>query len=323
MPHARSGEPLGPAGPTTVHYWPVEHLDALDFDPLLHRLVREEPVALVRMRYGEGHAWLVTRYEYVKEVTSDPRFSRALTVDRPVTGMTPHNVAPARGIGRTDAPDHTRLRRLVAQAFNRKRAAALRAETEATVERLVDTMMSRPAPADLAEYVSGPLPERVIGKLLGVPRADLGRLQQWRAVILSTDVPVTQTSTVKSDIAAYFRQLADHRLREPGDDLFSELAAAEARGDLSRAELVSLSVMIVLNALDQVRNQCTSMVYALLTHPEQLAALQADPGLLPSAVEELLRFIPQRCGVGMPRIATEDVTVGGVTIPAGDAVYVS
>ncbi|MGW7103333.1 cytochrome P450 [Streptomyces sp. NPDC054883] len=319
----RAGGRPCPAGPATVHYWPVEHLDALDFDPLLHRLVREEPVALVRMRFGEGHAWLVTRYEHVKEVTSDPRFSRALTVDRPVTGMTPHNVAPAGGIGRTDAPDHTRLRRLVAQAFNRKRAAALRTETEALAERLVDAMTGRPAPADLAEHVTGPLPERVIGKLLGVPRADLGRLQEWRAVILSTDSSPERTGAVKAAIAEYFRRLADHRLRQPGDDLFSELVAARAGGALSRPELVSLSVMIVLNALDQVRNQCTSMVYALLTHPEQLAALRADPGLLPSAVEELLRFVPQRNGVGMPRIATEDVTVGGVTIPAGDAVYVS
>lgn len=323
LPEARTGDRPRPGAPATVHHWPVDHLDALDFDPLLHRLVREEPVALVRMRFGEGHAWLVTRYEYVKEVTSDPRFSRALTVDRPVTGMTPHNIAPARGIGRTDAPDHTRLRRLVAQAFNRKRAAALRAETEAVTERLVDDMMGHACPADLAGHVSGPLPERVIGKLLGVPRGDLGRLQQWRAVILSTDASPARSSTVKADIAAYFRQLADHRLREPGDDLFSELSAAQAAGALSRPELISLSVVIVLNALDQVRNQCTNMVYALLTHPEQLAALRADPGLLSSAVEELLRFVPQRNGVGMPRIATEDVTVGGVTIRAGDAVYVS
>ncbi|MFD2123161.1 hypothetical protein ACFSNO_33025 [Streptomyces cirratus] len=137
--------------------------------------------------------------------------------------------------------------------------------------------------------------------MLGVPRGDLDRLQQWRAVILSTDASPERSSTVKADIAAYFRQLADHRLREPGDDLFSELSSAQAGGALSRPELVSLSVMIVLNALDQVRNQCTSMVYALLTHPVQLAALRADPGLLPSAIEELLRFIPQRSGVGMPR----------------------
>ncbi|MET9958525.1 cytochrome P450 [Streptomyces sp. NPDC006326] len=328
LPHMRPGDapappPCGGAQDPAVHHWPVDHLDGLSFDPLLHRLLREEPVALVRMRFGEGHAWLVTRYHLVKEVTSDARFSRALTVGRPVTGMTPHNVAPAQGIGRTDAPDHTRLRRLVAQAFNRRRTAALRADTERTAERLVDTMMRRGAPADLAEHVTGPLPEHVIGRLLGVPAADLGRLQEWRGVILSTDHTPAESSAVKADIAAYFRELAAHRLAHPEDDLFSELSAAQDRGELSRPELISLTVMIVLNALDQVRNQSTTMVYALLTHPGQLAALRADPGLLPSAVEELLRFIPQRNGVGMPRIATEDVRVGDVTIRAGDAVYVS
>ncbi|OAR24935.1 hypothetical protein A8W25_16655 [Streptomyces sp. ERV7] len=301
----------------------MEHLDALEFDPLLHRLLREEPVALVRMRFGDGHAWLVTRYQDIKEVTSDPRFSRALTVDRPVTSMTPHVVAPVGGIGRTDPPDHTRLRRLLAQTFNRKRVAVLKVETEAIAERLVGEMLAQGPPADLTEYVTGPLPEQVIGKLLGVPESDLGRLQAWRGVILSSDHSLEESNAVKAEIAGYFRALADHRLEHPGDDLFSELSQAQAEGALSRPELISLAVMIVLNALDQVRNQCSTMVYTLLTHPEQLARLRADPELLPTAVEELLRFVPQRNGVGLPRIATEDVPVGDVLIRAGEAVYVS
>ncbi|WP_369381855.1 cytochrome P450 [Streptomyces sp. cg36] len=306
-----------------AHFWPVEHLDALEFDPLLHRLLREEPVARVRMRFGEGTAWLVTRYQDVKEVTSDARFSRALTVDRPVTGMTPHTVAPAGGIGRTDPPDHTRLRRLLARTFNRKRVATLRVAAEAIAEELVGGMLAQGPPADLAGRVTGPMPERVIGALLGVPAADLGRLQEWRAVILSSDHTLEEGNAVKGEIAGYFRQLAGHRLEHPGDDLFSELVAARAEGALSGPELISLAVMIVLNALDQVRNQCSTMVYALLTHPEQLARLREEPELLPTAIEELLRFIPQRNGVGLPRIATEDVPVGDVVVRAGDAVYVS
>ncbi|WP_371650183.1 MULTISPECIES: cytochrome P450 [unclassified Streptomyces] len=311
------------SGEATEHFWPVEHLEALEFDPLLHRLLREEPVALVRMRFGDGHAWLVTRYQDIKEVTSDSRFSRALTVDRPVTSMTPHVVAPAGGIGRTDPPDHTRLRRLLAQTFNRKRVAVLKVEAEAIAERLVGEMLAQGPPADLTECVTGPMPEQVIGKLLGVPESDLGRLQAWRGVILSSDHSLEESNAVKAEIAGYFRTLADHRLDHPGDDLFSELSLAQAEGALSRPELISLAVMIVLNALDQVRNQCSTMVYTLLTHPEQLARLRADPELLPTAIEELLRFIPQRNGVGLPRIATEDVEVGDVLIRAGEAVYVS
>lgn len=237
--------------------------------------------------------------------------------------MTPHRVAPVGGIGRTDPPEHTRLRRLVAQAFNRRRAAALRVEAQEIADRLVVTMAEQGPPAELAEALTGPLPEQVIGRLLGVPAADFGRLQTWRGVILSSNHSLQEGNAVKAEIAGYFRELADHRVRQPGDDLFSELVAAQTAGALSRPELISLSVMVVLNALDQVRNQTSTMVYTLLTHPEQLARLRAEPSLLPQAVEELLRFIPQRNGVGMPRIATEDVAIGGVLIRAGEAVYVS
>ncbi|MCJ1677262.1 cytochrome P450 [Streptomyces sp. APSN-46.1] len=307
----------------TVHHWAVEPLDALRFDPLLHRLLREEPIARVRMRFGEGDAWLATRYEDVKTITSDQRFSRALTVGRPVTSMTPHTVAPVGGIGRTDHPDHTRLRRLVAHAFNRRRACALRILAQEATDRMVAAMAAQGPPAELTEALTGPLPEQVIGHLLGVPAGDFGRLQGWRAVILSSDASPARSSAVKAEIAGYFRNLADHRALDPGDDLFSELVSAQREGALSRPELISLSVMTVLNALDQVRNQTSTMVYALLTHPEQLALLRAEPALLPRAVEELLRFIPQRNGVGLPRIATEDVVIGDTLIRAGEAVYVS
>ncbi|GAA2753153.1 cytochrome P450 [Kitasatospora cinereorecta] len=323
MTETRPVEPTPGTAGTAVHDWPVDHLDALEFDPLLHRLLREEPVARNRLRFGEGDAWLLTRYEDVKAVTADPRFSRALTVDRPVTSMTPHCLAPAGGIGRTDPPDHTRLRRLVAQAFNRKRVAELRVGAQAIADRLVGAMVRHGPPAELTESLTGPLPERLIGTLLGLPPADLPRLQEWRAVILSSSRSPDEGNTVKAEIAGYFRELADHRLRHPGDDLFSELVAAHAEGALSRPELISLSVMVVLNALDQVRNQTSTMVYTLLTHPEQLARLRAEPALLPATVEELLRFIPQRNGVGLPRIATEDVAIGDTLIRAGEAVYVS
>lgn len=306
-----------------VHHWPVEHLDALDFDPLLHRLVREEPVARVRMRYGEEDAWLVTSYEYVKQVTADPRFSRALTVGRPVTSMTPHTVAPAGGIGRTDPPDHTRLRRLVSGAFNRRRAARLRTDAETYAARLVDAMIDRGPPAELTEALTGPMPERLLGTLLGLPAVDYPQLQGWRRVLLSRDHAPGESDAVKAEIARYVRDLAELRTRAPGEDLFSELVTARAAGALSGTELVSLTAMVVLNMLDQVLNQATTMVYALLVHPAELTRLQATPALLPRAVEELLRFIPQRNGVGMPRIAVADVPVGDALVKAGDAVLVS
>ncbi len=314
--------PAGPDG-ERVHEWAVDHLPALNFDPLLHRLLREEPVARIRLRYGEGEAWLVTRYEDVKTVASEPSLSRALTVDRPVTSMTPHVVAPAGGIGRTDPPDHTRLRRLVAQTFGRKRVAALRARAQELADEMTERMARQGPPADLTECLTSPLPAQLIGDLLGVPADDVGVLQGWRGVILSSNHSQEESDAVKREIAGYFRELARHRADHPGDDLFSALVAAHGEGELSLPELISLAVMLVLNGMDAVRNQVSNMVYALLTHPDQLARLRAEPALLPQAVEELLRYIPHRNGVGLPRVATQDLDIAGKTIRSGEVVYVS
>ncbi|MEU6977256.1 cytochrome P450 [Streptomyces sp. NPDC046371] len=312
--------PDGPDG--VVHDWIPSPLPDTVFDPLPHRLLHEEPVARVRLPYGEGHAWLVTRYEDVKLVASDPRLSRARTVGRPVTSMTPHTLAPAGGVGRADPPDHTRLRRLIAPTFGRRRMTALREHTERMASTLALRTLETGPPADLAESFVGPMSATVIAELLGVPAADLDRVQAWRAGILSNDTTAAAGEAVKKEIAGYFADLARHRAAHPGDDLVSELAAARGTGGISTPELVSMAVMLTLNGLDAVRNIVSTMAYVLLVHPAQTAKLRAAPDRLPRAVDELLRYIPQRDGVGMPRIVTADIEVGGVTLREGEAVYV-
>ncbi|MEV8624699.1 cytochrome P450 [Streptomyces sp. NPDC051079] len=312
--------PDGPDG--VVHDWIPSPLPDTVFDALPHRLLHEEPVARVRLPYGEGHAWLVTRYEDVKLVASDPRLSRARTVGRPVTSMTPHTLAPAGGVGRADPPDHTRLRRLIAPTFGRRRMTALREHTERMASTLALRTLETGPPADLAESFVGPLSATVIAELLGVPAADLDRVQAWRAGILSNDTTAAAGEAVKKEIAGYFADLARHRAAHPGDDLVSELAAARGTGGISTPELVSMAVMLTLNGLDAVRNIVSTMAYVLLVHPAQTAKLRAAPDRLPRAVDELLRYIPQRDGVGMPRIVTADIEVGGVTLREGEAVYV-
>ncbi|MEV6330605.1 cytochrome P450 [Streptomyces sp. NPDC051909] len=305
-----------------VHDWAVVPLPATEFDPVPHRLLHEEPVARIRLPHGEGHAWLVTRYEDVKLISADPRLSRALTVGLPLPSTTPHTLAPAGGVGRADPPEHTRLRRLIAPTFGRRRIAALREHTERRAATFLLDLVETGPPTDIAESFVGPLSAAVVAELLGVPAADLDRVQAWRAGLLSHDTTADAGDAVKKEIAGYFADLARHRAARPADDLISELSAARAAGDVSTAELVALAVMLTLNGLDAVRNIVSTMVYVLLTHPDQTAKLRAEPGRLPRAVDELLRYIPQRNGVGMPRIATADIEVGGVTVRAGEAVHV-
>ncbi|ALG15071.1 cytochrome P450 [Kibdelosporangium phytohabitans] len=306
-----------------AHHWPVEDLPGVQFDPLLARLLREEPIAKIRLRFGEGDAWLVTRYEDVKLVTADPRFSRAATVDRPVTSMTPHVIGLPRGIGRIDPPEHTRLRRLVTQSLSPRRVDRLRPHAEATADALLTSLGQQGPPADLVDAVIAPFSMRVISELLGVAEQDWGRVRDWQRIILSSNHSRAEADAVKKEIGGYFRALAERRSGEPGDDLFSALVAARDAGELTTPELISLAVILQLNGMDMVLSTASSMVYLLLTQPGWAVRLRDDIGLLPVAVEEMLRFNPTRNGVGLPRIAMQDVQVGDVTIREGEAVYVS
>jgi biflaviolin synthase len=312
-----------PARERLTHDWPVDDLADIQFDPLLARLLREEPIARIRLRFGEGDAWLVTRHEDVRFVATDPRFSRAATVDRPVTSMTPHVIGLPHGIGRTDPPDHTRLRRLVTQCLSARRVDRLRPRAEEIADDLLTLLAQQGPPADLREVLIAPSSMRVISELMGVAEQDWGRVRGWQGIILSSNHSRAESDAVKAEIGGYFRESAQRRSSELGEDLFSALVAARDAGDLSTPELVSLAVILQLNGMDMVLNVASSMVYLLLTQPGWTERLRADLGLLPNTVEEMLRFNPSRNGVGLPRIAMQDVQVGNVMIRAGEAVYVS
>lgn len=310
-----------PGSDRVAHLWAVDDLDGLDFDPFLTRLLDEEPIARIRLRFGEGDAWLVTRHEDVRAVASHPGFSREATVDRPVTSMTPHVVGLPGGIGRTDPPEHTRLRRLVSQSFTPRRVEAIRPRAERIADELLQRVAAQGPPADLVGSFTGPLSTQVISELMGVPRLDWPQMHSWRQILLSSNHSRAEADAVKAELRQYFTDLAERLRRTPGDDVFSGLVAARKAGELSRAELISLAVILQLNGMDAVRNNSSSMIYALLTHPEQHALLGVVS--VQQAVEELFRYVPHRNGVGLPRIAMADIRIGDVTISEGEAVYVS
>ncbi|MBT2444678.1 cytochrome P450 [Streptomyces sp. ISL-36] len=307
-----------------VRTWAVDDLPALDFDPLLTELLTNEPVARIRLPFAaENEAWLVTRYEDVRTVTSDPRFSRTALLDRMVTGMTGHMVASKAALNYADPPYHTQLRKAVTRTFTGQNAKRLRPLAQATTERLLDTMEEAGRPADLMRHLHGPLPMAVVCDLLGIPEEDRAELASWPDLILSSGPGPESSRAAKAQIHGYITRLLDRRREEPGEDLATELAESLAEGRISTDEAVSLAMAILISGAHAVRNNSANMVYLLLTRPELTARLRAEPELLPQAVDELLRWIPHRNGVGLPRIATEDVEIGGVLIRAGEAVYAS
>ncbi|WP_328707685.1 cytochrome P450 [Streptomyces mesophilus] len=303
-----------------VREWPAPELKGTEFDPVLAELMGEGPVARIRLPHGEGWAWLITRHEDVKAVTNDPRFGRAAVMDRDVTRLAPHFIPSKEAVGVQDPPHHTTLRRAVAPAFTSRGVERLRARAQEMLDELIEPLLAEGPPADLTERVLAPFPLAVVCEVMGVPEADRPRMHEWTVRILSSAEGAERSEEAKRAMCGYFAERL--RAQPAGEDVTSLLAAAVARGEISESEAVGLALLIQIGG-EAVTNNTGNMVYLLLSRPELWDRLRTDPGLRPGAIDELLRYIPHRNSVGLSRIALEDVTVSGVDIAAGDAVYVS
>ncbi|MCQ8771615.1 cytochrome P450 [Streptomyces telluris] len=303
----------------------VTDLPALEFDPFLWESLKDAPVSRIRLPHGDGDCWLVTRHADVRFVTSDRRFSRDI-VGRSIPKMTKHFIPLDRAVSFVDPPDHARVRAVVAPAFTQRRMDQLRPRAQAVLDRLVDGLLDAGPPADVIRHVTSPFPLAVISDLLGVPEADRIRVRDWAQTLLSRasdHAAAERARQVQQAARAYFRELAALRRAEPRDDLMSAMVAAVDEGRIDEEELLALATLMGLNGWHAVRNNASNMVYTLLTEKGLMDRLQSEPALVPQAVEELLRWIPHKHGVGQPRVATEDVEVGGVLIRQGEFVYVS
>ncbi|MER6183169.1 cytochrome P450 [Streptomyces sp. NPDC001652] len=306
-----------------IRHWPALDLNGVDFDPVLTELMREGPVTRIQLPNGEGWAWLVTRYEDVRMVTNDPRFSRAAVMDQPeVTRLAPHFI-PARGaVGFLDPPDHTRLRRSVAAAFTAKGVERIREKSRRMLDELVDELLQDGPPADLTATVLTPFPIAVICELMGVPAADRHGMHTWTQLILSSSHGKNVSEKARNEMGAYFADLIGLREGSTGEDVTSLLGAAVGSGEVTLEEAVGLAVLLQIGG-EAVTNNSGQMIYLLLTRPDLADRLRAEPDIRPRAIDELLRYIPHRNAVGLSRVALEDVGIQGVRIRAGDAVYVS
>ncbi|MQY14600.1 Biflaviolin synthase CYP158A2 [Streptomyces sp. RB5] len=303
-----------------VRVWPALDLHGVDFDPVLTELMEEGPITRIELPNGTGWAWLVTRYEDVKAVTNDDRFSREAVVPADVTRLAPHFIPVPGAVGFADPPDHTRLRRAVAAAFTKRGVERLRHRTQEILEDLVDPLLRDGPPADFTERLLVPFPLAVVCEVMGVPAADQPRMHEWTYSILSSSKGADRSEEAKNNMAAYFTELLRERGSTGGDDVCGLLGAAVARSEVSEEEAVGLALLIQIGG-EAVTNNSGNMIYILLTRPELADRLRAEPELRARGVDELLRYIPHRSAVGLSRVAKEDVELCGVTIKAGEAVY--
>ncbi|MEY9844228.1 cytochrome P450 [Streptacidiphilus sp. MAP5-3] len=273
-------------------------------------------------------AWLVTRYEDVRRGLADPRLS--LDKRHALPGNYQGLSLPAAldaNLLNMDAPDHTRIRRLVSQAFTPQRIEQLRLPIRRTAESLLDAFPAE-GPVDLVAAYAAPLPITVICELLGVPTEERRDFRGWTDTLVAPDPSrPNEARTAIAGMLGYLTRLIATKREHPGDDLLS--AMIEARDEdrdegrrLSEDELLSLAFLILFAGYENTVQLIGNAVLALLAHPDELAALRAEPERMGAAVGELMRF-DAPAPLAIRRFPVEDVTVDGVTIPAGETVLLS
>lgn len=285
--------------------------NGIDADATLRELRLNCPIVKVRLRMG-GEAWLVTKYADVRQVQTDPRFSRQ-EATKPGTPTVWPDFGVNQGLVFLDPPDHGRVRKVLAAAFSPRRVEQLAPTVQAIADRLADELVP---PTDLYANFAYPLPTLAIAELLGMPPADQRSFADWLNTILDEKETAEAKGQAMQGVYGYLGELMAYKRQHPGDDALTALLQAE---ELSDDEVLHNVQGIVFAGQDTTANAIANSVVTLLDHPDQLALLRANPEAIPQAVEELLRYLPHIVA-GFTRVATEDVEVGGTVIPAGEAV---
>ena len=313
---AQPETPQFPFPPSPVPYDPGQEI---------RELTKKCPVNKVQLP-NDSTAWLVTGFDQVREMLIDQRYSRAL-VFAPGRELYGVEATLADSMLAMDPPEHTRLRKLVAGAFTEKRMQALRPRVARIVDDLIDSMLAGPRPADLSHSFSLMVPAGVICALLGVPISDVDSFHEWsNAIFGDWDRSPGEIGEAYAAMSRYVSELIAQKREAPEDDLISVLVdARDAAGKLTEGQLVDLCIQLLGAGHETTANSINMSFVALSQYPDELARLRADPGLIPTAVEELLRYVTISGSGFVPfaRITREEVCLGGVTIPAGDAVLPS
>ena len=294
------------------------------FDPPAELAQRraENPVGRVRLWDGSS-PWLITRYEDVRRVLSDPRVSSE--TDRPGYPIQSEAMRIGRVFTRSfigmDDPKHARYRKMIVSDFTARSTEALRPVVEKIVNDLLDAMERGPRPVDLVDAFALPLPSMVICHMLGVPYPDHDFFQSCSRALLDTTAGADAAARANDELWDYLTSLMAAKEAAPTDDILGRLAQRYIlTGRLSRDDAVCIATLLLVAGHETTANMIGLGTLALLEHPEQAAEVRdGDTAVVKSAVEELLRLLTVLHS-GRRRVALEDIEIGGVTIRAGEGI---
>ena len=287
------------------------------------RMREQGPVTPVVLPGGSGRVWLVTRYADVRAALADPRLHKDWAGKLTGPGWVPDEVTGYLAVHmlNADPPGHTRLRKLVSKAFTARRVAGLRPRVEAVTASLLDAMEASLADdpvVDLIRAFAFPLPVTVICELLGVPVEDQAQFRDWSNAMLADVGEPGSFRAAGTAMFHYFTKLVADKRAHPADDMISALASpgeGGPDGSLDERELIAMLFLLLVAGHETTTNLIATGTLALLTSPDELSRLRADPSLLPGATEELLRYA-NPLNHATERFTLEPVDIGGVTIPA-------
>ncbi|MFE3825298.1 cytochrome P450 [Streptomyces sp. NPDC059092] len=290
--------------------------------PTYAKLRGAAPVRKVPTGSGGHYSYLVTGHTEARQAFTDPRLSKNTTrffADKP--SRRDLHPALSQNMLATDPPQHARLRTLVTKAFTTGAVARMRPYIAGLVGELLDAWPEH-GPVDLVASLAVPLPVTVISEMLGVPEADRPLVRTWSGELFAAGDP-GRIDAASHALAGYLTDLVASRRRSPGESLLDDLIAVrDAEDRLTEDELVSLGVLLLVAGHETTTHFIGNAALALLQHPESLARLGAEPGLLGSALDELLRF-DSPVGIATFRYSTEALTLGGTEIPAGVPVLIA
>ncbi|MEU1849595.1 cytochrome P450 [Streptomyces sp. NPDC019990] len=284
-----------------------------------------------RVRYYEPTGqWLVPHHADVSALLRDRRLGRTyqhrFTHEEfgrtaPSPEHEPFHTLNDHGMLDLEPPDHTRIRRLVSKAFTPRTVERLKPYVRGLADELVSKLVSAGG-GDLLRDVAEPLPVAVIAEMLGIPESDRAPLRPWSADICGmyelnpSEETAAKAVRASAEFSDYLRELIAARREEPGEDLMSGLIAAHDEGDrLTEQELISTAVLLLNAGHEATVNATVNGWYSLFRNPPQLDLLRADHTLIPSAIEELMRYdTPLQL---FERWVLDEIEFNGTTIPRG------
>ncbi|MEV7545408.1 cytochrome P450 [Streptomyces sp. NPDC089915] len=302
--------------PHAVEAMPTERGTGCPFDPpaALSEARRHGPISRFT-HVGGVPGWLITGYDLVRSVLADPRFSSRKELMN-IAGFELPPAPPGEFL-LMDEPQHGRYRKPLVGKFTVRRMRLLSERIEQITAECLDAMEAAGPSADLVTAFAKPIPTIVICEILGVPYEDRASFQEQIDAFMGGEVSDEELIAAYTATQEYLARLVAAKRANPTDDVLSELTD----GDLTDEELKGISLILLAAGFDTTANMLSLGTFALLSNPEQLAALREDPSLTDGAVEELLRYLS--VAKTFHRTALEDVEVGGQTIEAGTTVVLS